>query len=153
MKKKSTLIISIALPLVIGGAAALITGGAFKDFQNVTQPPLSPPAWLFPVVWTILYILMGISCYLYIKNGGAKDKGLYFYGISLLFNFLWPILFFSGKMYLTALIVLALLWICIFLTINEYLKRTTVAGYLQIPYLIWSTFAFYLNLSIWILNK
>ena len=153
MKKKSRLIISIAVPLAIGGIAALITKDAFKDFQSLSQPPLSPPAWLFPVVWTILYILMGISCYLYIQKGGAKDKGLYFYGASLLFNFIWPILFFSGKMYLAALIDLAILWICVFLMIGEYLKKDTKAGYLQLPYLIWSTFALYLNLAILILNK
>lgn len=153
MKKKKTLIISIALPLIIGGLASLISKNGFEAFQKIEQPPLTPPMWVFPVVWTILYILMGISCYLYLRDGGGRDKGLVYYGISLIFNFLWPIVFFAGQKFLAALILLLLLWVSVFLTLSAYMKRNEKAAYLQIPYLLWCTFAAYLNLAVFLLNK
>lgn len=151
-----TLIISIAIPLAIGGLAALLTGGGMDTFEQVTKPPLSPPGWLFPVVWTILYILMGVSSYLVYKSDAeqeVKAKALTVYGYQLIVNFLWPVFFFSFGWYLFSFLWLILLWILVFWTIRLFGEISKVAGYLMIPYLIWLTFAGYLNLGIWLLNK
>jgi len=151
--KWKELIISILIPLAVGGLSALITGGQMSDFMLLNQPPLSPPAWLFPVVWTVLYILMGIASYLVWQ---AKDKNtdlaLKIYGLQLFFNFFWSYIFFSLENYLFAFIWLLILWVLIIVTTVLFYRISKPAGYLMIPYLLWVTFAAYLNLAIYILN-
>lgn len=153
---RGLLIKSIALPLLVGAVAGLLTRGAMQDFQMLTKPPLSPPGWLFPIVWTILYTLMGISAYI-IKTSDASaeqiDDALMIYRYQLIVNFLWSIFFFNFQWYFFSFIWILLLWVLIILMIRSFAKISKTAAYLNIPYLIWVTFAAYLNFGIWWLNR
>ncbi len=150
------LIISIVIPLAVGGLASLLTGGGMDTFEQVNKPPLSPPGWLFPVVWTVLYTLMGVAAYLIYEADVAqeiKTKALTVYGYQLVVNFLWPVFFFSFGWYLFSFLWLVLLWVLVFWMIRLFGEISKTAAWLMIPYLIWLTFAGYLNLGIWILNR
>lgn len=153
---KKLLAKSIALPVLVGVVSGLLTRNAMQDFEVLNQPPLSPPAWLFPVVWTILYVLMGISAYL-IKTSDAdeqeKSDALTLYYYQLLVNFLWPVFFFNFGWYLFAFVWLLLLWVLVILMIRSFDKINKTAAYLNLPYLLWLTFAAYLNFAIWWLNR
>lgn len=152
MKKETkTLIYYLALPLIVGGLSALFTMGAMKNFQFLSKPPLSPPAILFPIVWTILYLLMGIASYLASREKNSS-LAMFFYIIQLFFNFLWSIIFFNFENYLFAFIWLVILWLLILITTVLFWRLNKTAGILMIPYLLWVTFAGYLNLAIYILN-
>lgn len=148
------LILNIAIPLVVGGLSALFTMKSMEDFKVLNKPPLSPDGWLFPVVWTVLYILMGIASYLVCTSGKpARSKtALTVYGIQLAFNFLWSIIFFSVKAYLFAFVWLIILLILIIINTVLFYRINKKAGYLLIPYILWVTFAGYLNLAIYLLN-
>lgn len=153
---KLLLIKSIAIPIVMGAVAGFLTRNAMEDFEALNQPPLSPPGWLFPIVWTILYVLMGISAYL-IKVADASteeiDDALTIYRYQLIVNFLWPVFFFNFGWYLFAFVWLILLWILVIIMIRKFYTISKPAAYLNIPYLIWLTFAAYLNLGVWWLNR
>ena len=151
-KQWKTLIICIALPLAVGGLSALLTRGGMQTFNTLNKPKLSPPGRLFPVVWTILYILMGIASYLVAASKKPNGGALIAYGIQLVFNFFWSIIFFGAQRYLFAFIWLVALWVLILITIVKFNKVSPTAAYLMIPYLIWVTFAGYLNLQIAIRN-
>ena len=149
--------IAILIPLLVGGISALLTKDAMSSFKNLNQPFLSPPAWLFPVAWTILYILMGIASYLIYKNKNVyyykeRDNALILYAVQLIFNFLWSIIFFNMKQYFFAFFWLIILWILIFMLIRNTKKVNRLAYYLLIPYIVWVSFAGYLNIMIAILN-
>ncbi len=146
------LILCIAVPLAVGGLAGFLTRDSMKIFRTLNKPALSPPAWLFPVVWTILYVLMGIASYLVITSGKSYRTALMFYGIQLVFNFFWSIFFFNMEAYLFSFIWLVILWILIFITMILFFRISEPAGYLMLPYLLWVTFAGYLNISIYLLN-
>lgn len=157
LNNKWQIAIAIAIPLIMGGISTFFTMGAMKDFQELNQPPLSPPGWLFPVVWTILYILMGISSFLIYKNNSLyvsseRKKALLLYVVQLVFNFFWSIIFFNIKAYTFAFIWLILMWILILLLMLNAKKINTIAYYLLIPYIAWVSFAGYLNIMIAILN-
>ena len=150
------LILCLVIPLAVGGVSALCTMNSMEAFEALRQPPLSPPGWLFAPVWTVLYVLMGIGSYLVISSNTAPDvqkRALWTYGIQLAFNFLWPILFFNLKIYLVAFIWLAVLWMLILTTTTQFWRIRKAAGYLLTPYLIWVTFAGYLNLGVFWLNR
>ena len=152
---KKRLIICLAIPLVVGGAAGLLTMNSMEAFEALNQPPLSPPGWLFPVVWTVLYVLMGIASYLVSVSDAPQEekaRALWTYGIQLAFNFLWPIAFFNLKWYLFAFLWLVILWILILITALRFGRIRKPAGYLLVPYLLWVAFAGYLNLGIYLLN-
>ncbi len=148
------LLISIAIPLGVGGLSALLTSGNMKLFEEVEKPPLSPPGWLFPIVWTILYVLMGVTLYLVIITKTKEDKRLAIISFAgqLFFNFFWSIIFFNARAYLFAFIWLILLWGAIVTNIYLFNKINTMSAKLLIPYIVWVTFAGYLNLGIYILN-
>lgn len=148
------LLLCLAIPLAVGGLAALLSGG-MSDYKTLNQPPLSPPGWVFPIVWSILYLLMGYASYRVSESDAAPQqvrKALGYYGIQLFFNFLWPIVFFGFNAYLPAFIVLVVLWILIAITLWSFDKLDSLAGTLLIPYLLWVTFAGYLNLGVFLLN-
>lgn len=150
------LIISIIIPLLVGGISAFLTRDSMSTFERVAKPPLSPPGWLFPVVWTILYILMGIAAYLVNTSKGPKtlsDSALAIYALQLVFNFFWSIIFFNMEAYLFAFIWLIALWLLILWTTVSFYKINKTAGLLMIPYLIWVAFAGYLNFGIYLLNQ
>lgn len=154
--KLKPLIISIIIPLAVGGVSALLTMNGMQDFKNIKQPPLSPPGWLFPVVWSILYILMGIASYIVYtkrKTDNRTESALKFYVAQLVFNFFWSIIFFNLDAYLFAFIWLVILWALILITTIKFYQISKPAGYLMVPYLLWVTFAGYLNLAIYILNR
>ncbi len=158
MKKQTRIyIISIAISLGVGIVSALLTMGNMNIYEEVNTPPLSPPSFLFPVVWTILYILMGISAAMVLTTGTSplakRKEALTVYGLSLFFNFFWSIIFFNLRAFLFAFVWLVVLLALIIFTIVKYFKINSTAAYLQIPYAIWVTFAGYLNLGIWLLNK
>jgi tryptophan-rich sensory protein len=144
MKK---LFIYILIPLIVGGIVALIMM-PFNNYEHLYMPPLSPPAIIFPIVWTILYILMGISSYIINKQGGSLKT----YYIQLFVNAIWSIIFFVLKWYLVSVIWIIILLILIIRMIKEFKQINKIAAYLQIPYLIWTLFATYLNFGIFILN-
>ena len=149
MKKYKPYIIEILIALAVGGLSAYLTKDSMATFEALKKPPLSPPAILFPVVWTILFILMGISAGMIYKKSGSVP---FIYRLSLIVNFLWSIIFFNMEAYLFAFVWLLLLLVLIILTITEYAKIDKTAAYLQLPYLIWVIFAGYLNFFIWYLN-
>ena len=152
------LVISILIPLAVGTLAGLLTMGGMKEFAQLNKPPLSPPAWLFPIAWTILYTLMGISSYLIYtsepqkKNTKEKEQALSTYVYQLIVNFLWPVFFFSFQWYFFAFLWLAFLWILVAKMILEFGAISKTAALLNVPYLLWLSFAGYLNLGIWLLN-
>lgn len=156
MKKVKAYVISIVIALLTGGLSALLTAGNMDLYGEINTPPLSPPSSLFPIVWSLLYILMGVSAAMVCTSENVKktvkQQALIIYGISLFVNFFWSILFFNLRAFLFAFIWLLLLWGLILKTITEYFKIDRLAAYLQIPYFLWVTFAGYLNFGIWLLN-
>ena len=157
MKKEiRTYAVSIAVALAVGGLSALLTAGNMDIYSVITKPPLAPPSILFPIVWTVLYILMGVSsAMIYLQrdeNPTTARNSLITYGISLFLNFFWSIIFFNMQVFLFAFIWIILLWISILATILQYRKISPLAAALQVPYLLWVTFAAYLNFAIYLLN-
>lgn len=153
---KRLFILCIAIPLLIGAVAAFLTQNSMELFELVKKPPLSPPAWLFPVVWTILYILMGISSYLVVTAEADKmkiEEAIRVYAYQLIANFLWPTFFFNLEWYGFSFLWLVLLWTLVLNMILRFWEINRTAAYLNIPYLIWLTFAGYLNFGIWMLNR
>ena len=144
-------IIYSLLPVVGGAIIGLITSG-YMDYRDMVKPPLSPPGIVFPIVWTVLYILMGISYFIATKEKEDNKELDQIYLLQLFVNFLWPIIFFVLGMYFTAFLWIVLLIILVVAMIKELFKNNKISGYLQIPYLIWQLFATYLNLGITLLN-
>lgn len=155
-KKIKPYIISVVIALSVGGLSAIITVPNMKMFDDINMPTLSPPPILFPIVWTILYILMGISiANVYvnrIRNLKAERSSLKIYSLNLIFNFCWSIFFFNFRIFWFSFVWLVILWVLVLLMIIYFSKVSKWAGLIQIPYLIWVTFAGYLNLSIAMLN-
>lgn len=154
--KWKPLLLALALPLSVGGFSAFLTRDGMRAFASLRQPPLSPPAWLFPVVWTLLYLSMGLASYLVWVSGVSdrrRDRALTVYGLSLAANFLWPILFFTVQAWLAAFLLLLLLWALVGIAALLFGAITPRAGKLLLPYLAWLTFAAYLNLGVWLLNR
>lgn len=147
--KIKKLIISILIPLLLGIIVSLFINTDIYDV--IIKPKISPPKIVFPIVWTILYILMGISNYI-INKGNKKEVPNLIYYISLAINLIWPIIFFNTQEYLISLLIIIILIIFVALTIIEYFKISKIAGYLQIPYILWLLFALYLNYQVLILN-
>ncbi len=149
------LVTSLIPPFAAGFLGWLFTRNSMEVYGTLNSPPLSPPGWIFPIVWSILYALMGIALYLVRSTGGEteiKKRGYWVFAIQLVFNFLWTILFFRLGLYgfssiwLGALIVLIAVNILFFSQINK------TAGLLLVPYLLWCAFALYLNIGIYLLN-
>ena len=150
-----TLVFSLGLPLAVGGLAAFVTSDAMVAFGKLNQPPLSPPGWLFPVVWTVLYLLMGLAFYMItvsnVEEESVNPAKKVYYG-QLAVNFLWSLIFFNLEQYFFAFLWLLFLWVLIFMTLIRFYRIQPLAGYLLVPYLLWVTFAGYLNFGIFLLN-
>lgn len=123
--------------------------------ETVLQPPLSPPSWVFPVVWAILFALMGIgAARIYLTPAsGARSRALLLFLVQLFFNFLWSIVFFNLQAFGFAFIWLVALWLLILWMTVSFYRIDPLAGLMQIPYLLWVTFAAYLNFGVWLLNR
>lgn len=151
-KNRSSLVIAILIPIAVGAFSALFSGN-MSLYAELNKPSLAPPGIVFPIVWIILYILMGISSYMvWASDSAGKTNALKIYALQLLFNFFWSIFFFRFDWYLFAFFWLAAMIILIILMIYKFYKIKPLAAYLQIPYLIWCLFAAYLNFMIYSLN-
>ena len=151
MNKKVEIIKSILIPVIIGGITGFLISN-FIDYNLINKPPLSPPSIVFPIIWTILYILMGTS-YGILKTNNLIDKetNLIYY-TQLLVNITWPIVFFVFKWRFISIIwIILLLALVTYMSINFY-KKNKIAGLLQIPYILWTIFATYLTIGVYILN-
>ena len=147
------LIVILLVTFVIGGLFSFLTMKNMDAFKELNKP-IDVPGFIFPIVWSILYILMSISLYIVLESNSVyKTKGLIIYIVQLIVNSLWTLIFFGMKMYLFAFIWLLFLLILIILMIIIFSKINKKAAYLNIPYVIWVLFAGYLNLGIYLLNK
>ncbi len=156
MPKFLKLVISIAIPLVIGFLGSIFTSSSVDSwYKTINKPVFTPPGWLFGPAWTILFILIGLSFYfVWINNFGDKlwlCIGVFV--VQLILNLLWSFLFFTLKAPLLAFVEIVVLWVAILVNILVFFKVTKVAGYLLIPYILWVTFASALNLVVYLLNR
>ena len=152
MNNKKIWIKSILIPLVLGGIVGIIISKSM-DYDTLIKPPLSPPGFIFGIVWSILYILMGISYGILDTKKLVDVKVNKIYYLQLIANLIWPIIFFVFKQRLLAFIWIILLVVLIIYMIITFYKKNKLSAYLQIPYLLWTLFATYLNLGVYILNK
>lgn len=143
---------AVAVPVLLGAAVGLLTMGSM-DYDTLVQPPLSPPGWLFPIVWTILYVLMGLSYGMIRETGKSESAVSLLYYVQLGVNLLWPIAFFVLKWRLFAFFWLLLLDILVLLMLFRFYRKNKTSGLLQLPYAVWVVFATYLNLSVYLLNR
>lgn len=151
---KKSLIVSLLISLGVGLLSGIITRGNMDVYKYLVKPPLSPPIITFPIVWTILYILMGISSYMiYESKNVNSDEALKIYFTQLLFNFIWPILFFLLNYRFISFIWIIMLLIIIVIMITKFYKINKISTYLQLPYVFWVIFASYLNFGFYILNR
>ena len=145
----------ILLTEAVGVLSGWLTRSGVKQYmETVTQPPLSPPSWVFPAVWAVLYALMGVSAARVHLSPASpvRSRSLRLFGVQLAFNFCWSFLFFQFQLFGAALAWLAVMWILILLMILAFRQVDPVAAWLQIPYLLWVAFAGYLNAGVWLLN-
>ncbi|MBQ8927126.1 MAG: tryptophan-rich sensory protein [Oscillospiraceae bacterium] len=150
----TTLLIFIIGTELVGAVSAILSGGEFSEFyKTLNAPPLSPPTWLFPIAWGILYALMGWSAYLIYDSEHQNRRGaLVLYGVQLFLNFMWSIVFFRFRSLLGAVITIVLLLIAVLLMAGAFYRIRPKAGILNLPYLLWLVFATYLAIGNYVLN-
>lgn len=152
MKNKFMKYVYIFLPVLLGGLIGFITKD-YIDYQSLNRPPFSPPKILFPIAWTIIYLLMGLSFYSYKKNYNSDDDSTTkVYYVQLIVNLLWIIIFFVFKLRFVAILWIITLLVLIIILYRKFLNKNKISSYLLIPYIIWTTFATYLTIGIYILN-
>lgn len=152
-ESKKPYILSIALALLVGGISGILNQRAMADYGLLAQPPLSPATWVFPVVWTVLYILMGISAaMIYCGGEDGRKMALGIYGVQLLFNFCWSFFFFTLEWRFFAFVWLLALIGLVAAMMKAFYAISPKAAYLQIPYFLWLICAAYLNFGVWWLN-
>lgn len=152
LNKFKTYFKAILIPVLVGGIVGFLISGSI-DYNSLEKPFLSPPSITFPIVWTILYILMGISYAILESNSLVNSKINSIYYLQLFFNALWPIAFFLLKWRLFAFIWIIILVILIIIMIARFYEKHKTAAWLQLPYLLWTLFATYLNLRVYLLNR
>lgn len=146
----------IGLAEAVGALSGFLSRDGMKNFNEyVAQPPLTPPPALFPIVWAILYALMGYGAARIYQapQSAQRQKGLNLYVAQLILNFFWSLIFFNAQAYGFALLWLAALWVLVLLMILSFRKTDPLAAWLQLPYLLWLSFAAYLNAGVWYLNR
>ena len=152
IKKILTTLFYIFFPTLIGAIVGLAISGHI-DYNSLNQPPLAPPRIAFPIAWSIIYLLMGISYYIYKKRGNDNEVTSFIYYLQLFVNALWSIIFFIWKARLFAIIWILFLLALVVLLILQFRKEEKISAYLNLPYLAWLIFATYLNIGIYILNR
>ena len=152
MNKIWVYIKSILIPVIVGGVVGLLIS-QFMDYEMLKKPPFAPAGFIFPIVWNILYILMGVSYGILKTNNKVDDEINLIYYLQLGVNALWSIFFFIFKWRLFSFIWIIFLAILVFIMIIKFYNKNKVTGLLQIPYLVWVLFASYLNLGFYILNR
>ena len=153
--KWKPLVLCIALPLAVGGLASILSMDGIRAFDALVKPALTPPGWVFPAVWTALYILMGTASWLVLTSRRSREDieaALTVYLCQLALNFFWPILFFRLRLYLFAFFWLTALWLMVLATMAFFHKLSRPAGLTLLPYLVWIIFAGYLNFGVYLLN-
>ncbi len=151
--KGKLLLFCLAVPLAAGGISGFLIRDSTAAYAEMERPPFSPPGVVFPIVWTVLYLLMGVSCYIAARVPRRPKRAVFaLYALQLAVNFLWPLVFFCQKELLLAFVLLVLLWGLVLLMIFAFSALDRKAALLQIPYLLWLTFAGYLNWGIYLLN-
>ncbi|MBQ8582313.1 MAG: tryptophan-rich sensory protein [Ruminococcus sp.] len=153
--KWTELLIFVIGTELVGALSALIAGDFSSFYSGLNQPPLAPPGIVFPIVWTILYALMGISAYLIYDSediSGERSEALGIYAAQLFVNFMWSIVFFRFEKPEAAAVVIILLAVLVAAMILKFRKISPAAAYLNIPYLLWVIFAAYLNIGVVVLN-
>jgi tryptophan-rich sensory protein len=157
MNNTLKLVISVAVPLAVGGLSGFATArGVATWYPTLIKPPFNPPAWIFGPVWTVLYIMMGVSAFLVWRQGFATEGvrlALTVFAVQLALNGLWSILFFGMQAPGWALVEIGALWLAIVLTIVLFWRVSPTAGILLLPYWAWVSFATVLNASLWWLNR
>jgi len=152
--KKVSSLFFILLSLGVGALSGFLNMGAMRQYQGLNQPPLAPPAWVFPVVWTILYILMGIGAgIVFCSDNDKRKEALKTFFIQLAFNFCWSFFFFTFEWRLFAFAWLIILLLLVLLMTKDFKQVSPIAAKLQIPYILWLCFAAYLNFGAWWLNR
>ena len=142
-------IVFIAVTLAVGALAAALTMGSMEDYGNLPKPSFAPPGWLFPIVWTILYVLMAVAAArVWMSGSVCRDKAIILYAVQLTVNFFWTIIFFNFREYTFAFVWLLLLLTLVIAAAVLFAKADKTAGLLLAPYVIWLVFAGILNLSI-----
>jgi tryptophan-rich sensory protein len=155
-KKIIQIIVCLLIPIIVGGIAGGITANEIGGwYTKLLKPTFNPPNYLFGPVWTVLYILMGVSLYMIWRTPPtpARTRALVAFGVQLFFNFWWSIVFFSFHALFIAIINIVLMWIAIVYMILLFKKIKPAAAYINLPYLAWVSFATALNIAIWWLNK
>lgn len=148
-KKIKTLAASLAVSLGAGGLGTLLAGNSMKKYKDMYKPPLSPPGWVFPVAWTVLYVLMAVAAWrVYRADGPDGRAALKWYIAQLAVNAVWPLLYFRFQAYLLSLAWLVLLWYLVYETVKSFYRIDPTAGKMMTLYLAWVTFAGYLNLAV-----
>lgn len=152
--KRYPFILYPLLALGVGALSGFLSREGLKAvFPTLIKPALSPPGMIFPIVWTVLYLLMGLGLALAVRRGGPGVRAAgWAFGVQLALNFGWSLLFFSAGLYLAALVWLVALWLAILWMVLAFYAVRPAAGLLQLPYLFWVGFAGYLNWAIWRLN-
>jgi len=155
LKKIRNIVISIAIPQIIGFSSAFLTAGTMEKYKNLIQPSFAPPGWIFGPVWTLLYALMGYASYRIWKrrNNYNVKSALTYYGLQLVFNFAWSLIFFRFALRGIALVEILILLLLIVITTIKFYKIDRFAAYMLFPYIAWVSFATILNYAVWILNK
>ncbi len=154
--QKTKLFVSIGIAELVGLLSGILAGNSGAFYKTLLLPPLAPPGWVFPVVWTVLYALMGIAAYLIYQSDADKKQiqnALTIYGIQLFVNFMWSIVFFNLKWLGFSVVVIVLLDLLVLLMIFLFYRINKCAAYLLLPYLTWVLFATYLNIAIYYLNR
>lgn len=147
------LILALVVSLVAGVISWLLTGNSMEMYANIKKPPLSPPGQVFPIVWTILFVLMGIASYIVCETrDDDRMEALILYGVQLFVNVGWSVIFFDFGAFWLAFFWLMLLWVLIIFTVWRFFHVNKVAAWMMVPYLLWVTFAAYLNLAVAIIN-
>ncbi len=155
MSRIKKLLFCLLIPQAVGLLSYYFIRGNMDYYKVLALPPLAPPTWVFPLVWTTLFLLMGIASYLVYMRGRDRTQvrdALKMYAIMLVFTFLWPLVFFNLRTDLFAFLILLVQWIFTGITAAQFYRTSHAAGYLMLPVWIWVTFAGYLNLAIWFLN-
>lgn len=154
-KSKKTLVVCLLFPLIAGGVSGFLTRNGMETFAYLNKPPLSPPGIVFPIVWTVLYLMMGLASWLVLTSGERPEQirqALFFYVVQLIVNVLWPVFFFSLGWYLFSFFWMLLLFVLILVVIWLFSDLSQTAAWLMVSYLIWTVFAGYLNLGVYLLN-
>ena len=156
MRNIFKLIVSVGAPLVAGAIGSVFTASSMDTwYANLAKPALNPPGWVFGPVWTTLFVLMGIAMFLVwkkLESNRHTKVALTLFGVQLILNILWSVLFFGLRSPGSAFVEIIFLWVAILATIIAFAKVSRPAGWLLVPYILWVSFATYLNYSIYILN-